>query len=339
MNVFLAASPPVTGEHEPEIRRLGAHVVHPPATSHLPAFLWAYWRELRRLQYDVVHVHVHHFSGVIVLLARLAGVPVRVVTSHSNTLQVDRTVRPTRRLYLFFMALALNLGVTHRTAVSQSAAQSLFGRHWRSAQIIDLGVDLDAFAQPRQTQIIRRSLGLEEGIPVLGCVAQMRPEKNLPFLLEILQEFHRQHGAAYLLLVGDGPQRQVIEQEVSRLKLQHWVCLTGSRPDVPEMLWAMDVFLLASEFEGLSLSLIEAQMAGLPGVVSDTVPILSGDERFPLVDVWKLPLSASARAWADASAQALARGRHPAPQFAFDIGQTSRQLAEFYRRVTAQARS
>ena len=99
---------------------------------------------------------------------------------------------------------------------------------------------------------------------------------------------------------------------------------------MPDLLWLMDCFVLTSHFEGLGLAFVEAQAAGLPCVISTGLPITADEQRFPMVDVAQLPLSGGAATWAEAVAQALARGRHDPPRMNFDVAETTRELVNFY---------
>jgi glycosyltransferase involved in cell wall biosynthesis len=98
--------------------------------------------------------------------------------------------------------------------------------------------------------------------------------KNHRFLVEIAAEIVKREPNARFLFVGDGPLRSEVEMELRVAGIRDRVILTGSRPDVPRLLLgAMDAFLFPSRSEGLGLALVEAQAAGLPATVSDSVPI------------------------------------------------------------------
>lgn len=341
MDVMVVSPAPHEGQYEAELRALGASIIHVPSTSNPLQFALAFLAALRREgPYDVVHSHIHHFSGVVLLLARLAGVKVRAATSHSDTLQGDQAARNARYAYLTFMRVALQASVTHRLAVSNAAARALFGPNWQAlhTEVISLGIDLQSIQQardPQDTQRLRRALHLPDGVPVVGHVGLLRREKNHLFLLDVFQEFLKRHGPASLLLVGDGPERNVIEARVEQLGLTEQVFLLGSRSDIPDLLWLMDVFVLPSQFEGLSLAFIEAQAAGLPCVVSTGVPVRADSSRFPLVDVQRLDVQAGPAVWADAVARAERRGRHAPPRMDFDVSDKTQELVAFYQRAVA----
>lgn len=90
-------------------------------------------------------------------------------------------------------------------------------------------------------------------------------------MLEVFATFHRAHKNSTLLLVSDGPDREALEQRAQDLGIRDSVQFLGFRTDIPELLMAMDCFVFPSIHEGFPLTLIEAQAAQLPCVVSDTI--------------------------------------------------------------------
>lgn len=338
MDVLVVSPGPRPGDLDPLVWGLGGRVFHAPSTRQPLAFLAALWRHLREHgPYDVVHSHIHHLGGLALCAARLAGVPVRVATSHSDTRREDAAAGRGRRLYLRVMRAALRAGVTHRLAVSPEAAAALFGPRGPegSIRLVTLGVNLDAVRRARgEAQATRHELGLPPGEPVIGHVGQFRPEKNHLFLLDVFAAYLERHGPAHLLLVGDGGERPHIGARVQELGLEGRVHLPGSRPDVPRLLWAMDVFVFPSRYEGLSLALLEAQAAGLPAVVSREVPL---DRRMRLETVEVLGLTQGPEVWADAVARRLGPERSVPDQLDFDVARTSRELLAFYAGAVRQA--
>ena len=97
-------------------------------------------------------------------------------------------------------------------------------------------------------------------------------KKNHVFLIDIFAEIVKQQPDSKLLLVGDGDEKEKIQEKIEKLQLQKNVLLLGARSDVNELMQAMDVFVFPSLYEGLPLTMIEAQAAGLPCVISDSIP-------------------------------------------------------------------
>ena len=107
---------------------------------------------------------------------------------------------------------------------------------------------------------------------VIGHVGRFVDAKNHAFLLDIFSEIKKKMPHTKLLLVGDGQLRSEIEAKADGLGIYNDVIFTGQRKDAHKYYWAMDVFVMPSLYEGFSIVSLEAQCAGLPCYVSDTVP-------------------------------------------------------------------
>ena len=108
---------------------------------------------------------------------------------------------------------------------------------------------------------------------VIGHVGRFNPPKNHRFLIEIFDKLKQKNTNVKLLLVGDGDGRGKIEDLVKEKNLQEDIKFLGMRDDVYNILQAMDVFVFPSLYEGLPVTLIEAQSAGLPCIISNQVPL------------------------------------------------------------------
>jgi len=257
-----------TGAFDDEIERLGSRVVYCAPQSH-PA---AYAQELRRINrlygpYDVIHSHVHHFSGYAMVLAKVLNIPIRIVHSLTDTRLVDSSAGPLRKMYLQAMSKSIDWFATHKFAVSTESACALYGADSSQVQILPCGIDLEPF-----------KVALEKIRPkpehrfVIGHVGRMVPEKNHDFMLKIMKCVLLEQPNAKMLFIGDGPLRSELETKATQTGLNQNVAFLGDRFDVADLLVnEIDVFLFPSLWEGLPLALIEAQAAGLNCVISDSV--------------------------------------------------------------------
>ena len=122
-----------------------------------------------------------------------------------------------------------------------------------------------------KSQAMKETLGVSEKL-VIGHVGRFFPQKNHRFLIEIFKEIHDRNADAVLLLVGGGELddslKNEIKQKVEDLGLTDCVQFLGVREDVNELMQAFDLFLLPSLFEGLPVTMVEAQASGLPCVIS-----------------------------------------------------------------------
>lgn len=288
--------------YDDEIRALGSQII--PCLN--PSKPWLYANNFKRIlreygPYNIVHSHVHHFSGYALWLAKQAGIPVRIAHSHNDTSSIDAKAGLYRRSYLTLTKWLIDQSATVGLAASRQAATVLFNNPWKTDrrwQILYCGVDLEPFHNCFDTVTTRAEFGIPADAFVVGHVGRFEEQKNHKFLIEIATEIAKRQPKMHLLLIGDGSLRSEIQQKVIENGLANCVTFADLRPDVPRlMLSAMDLFLLPSIHEGLGLVLIEAQAAGLPCVFSDVVPEES-DAVKPLVR--RISLSKSASDWAEA---------------------------------------
>jgi glycosyltransferase involved in cell wall biosynthesis len=286
--------------YDDEISRLGSDVI-PCLHPHKPLL---YAKNFKRIMkkhgpFDVVHSHVHHFSGYVLRLAHRAHVPVLIAHSHSDTLHKQIKSGFPRRIYLALMRRWIWCYGTRGLAASRKAAVALFGLAWQENpcfRVLFYGINLAPFVEMDRVAI-RSGLGIPEGTFVLGHVGRFEEPKNHNFLVEIMVEVVKRDPKTRLMLIGDGPLKADIEKKISRAQLKDKVIFLGLRLDVPKlMLGAMDIFVLPSYYEGLPIVGLEAQAAGLPLVVSDNIA-----EELDIVEplVRRVTLNKPASHWAN----------------------------------------
>lgn len=288
--------------YDEEIRKLGSKVI--PCLY--PSKPWLYAGNLKRIlreygSYDIVHSHIHHYSGYILRLAHQAGIPLRIAHSHIDTSSTEARAGWSRRLYLTLMKRWISRYATHGLGCSSNAAADLFSSGWKTDprwQLLYYGIDLAPFHNRVNSIQVRAELGLPKDAFVIGHIGRFDRQKNHLFLLEIAAEVAKREPKMRLLLIGGGSLQQEIEHKVAQMGLTERAIFLGSRSDVPRlMLGAMNVFLFPSLYEGLPLVLLEAQAAGLPCVFSDAIT-REVEEVKPLMQ--QMSLSQPASAWAKA---------------------------------------
>jgi glycosyltransferase involved in cell wall biosynthesis len=224
-------------------------------------------------QYDVFHVHsCFSFDAWMMWLAKCCGIKVRIIHSHNAhvhfrlklTSLLDKWSKPFLRRYS-----------TLYMACSKEAGYSLLGTTrdiQRNLIIMENGIEVDLY-KPNQSKRdeMRAILGVEDK-KVLGSVGRLGFQKNYRFLIDVFKKVVELQENAILILVGSGNQEDELKQQVKHLHLEENVIFLGERQDVPNLLQAFDVFALTSIFEGLGISLIEAQCNGLPCIASSQIP-------------------------------------------------------------------
>ena len=287
--------------YDDEVGVLGSKII--PCLD--PAKPWLYGRNFKRIlreygPYDIVHSHVHHFSGYVLYLAKQAGVAVRIAHSHNDTSAIDAKAGLYRRLYLTLTKWLIYRYATLGFAASCQVVTVLFNQGWKTDsrwRVLYYGVDLTPFRDIVDSVAVRAELGIPADAFVIGHVGRFEEQKNHLFLLEVAAAIAKKQPNMRLLMVSDGSLRPQIEQKAIEMGLDKYVIFAGLRSDVPRlMLGAMDTFVLPSLYEGLGLVLIEAQAAGLPCVFSDIVPE-EADVIKPLVQ--RISLSKSPFVWAE----------------------------------------
>jgi glycosyltransferase involved in cell wall biosynthesis len=260
-----------------EVRRLGGRIFVCP----YPERPWRYARDFCRIvrrygPYDIVHSHVHHFSGYVLYLAKCFGITSRIAHSHNDTTVAEQGHSRWRQYYLAGMRWAIQQYATLGLACSEEAGADLFGRSWgddRRWQTIYYGIRLPNAVPATRNVDLRGNLGIPANAFVIGHVGRLVEQKNHDFLLEIAAELVKQHAQLRLLLIGQGELQPHLTQRIAELGLGGHVMLLGTRSDIlPLMRDVMDIFVFPSRHEGLGIVLLEAQAMGLPCVISDVIP-------------------------------------------------------------------
>jgi glycosyltransferase involved in cell wall biosynthesis len=130
-------------------------------------------------------------------------------------------------------------------------------------------VDIDAFATRINAQLCRISLGIDDGVPIIGIVARLAEVKDHSTLFRACKILNDNRIDFRLLVIGDGPLKSNLVKLADSLGLQNTIIFTGTRHDIPDLLNAMDIFVLSSISEGISLTLIEAMSCFLPIVATN----------------------------------------------------------------------
>ena len=230
--------------------------------------IWRLSRFLRSQQVDLVHAHQYtpFFQG-LVSRCLSGGLPV-LFTEHGR----HHPDLPSRKRILFNRVMlgradrVVGVGRAVRTALIDNE-----GLPPARVEVIHNGVNLAACLETSgaRREEIRRELGLGAEEFVVICVARLDRLKDHPTAIRAAGQLVRHGVSTRLLLVGEGPERDALEQLARQNGLEGCVSFLGLRMDVPRLLAASDAFLLSSISEGIPLCLIEAMAAGLPVVATD----------------------------------------------------------------------
>lgn len=323
--------------YEDEIESLGGKVYH--MCPMYPGKFRQYKREVREFlkehpEYHIIHSNLEERSYFALKEAKKLGVPVRI--SHSHNRPLGFNLKLIMRYYFRFKLKYYN---THMFSCGVEAGDWLYGKKNRDKVIVmNNAIDAKEYTYDATKSLtMKETLGVS-GKTVIGHVGRFFAQKNHPFLIDIFKAIHDKDANTVLLLVGGGEQddrlKNEMKQKVADLGLSDYVQFLGVREDVADLMQAFDLFLLPSLFEGLPVTMVEAQASGLPCVISDKVPIqcdITGNVKV-------VGLEDSPEKWADTVLEYV-RGFERADTFekvkkaGFDIQENAKWLEEFYRQA------
>ena len=277
------------GVFDDEIISYGSKIYHVPVRSR------NYFGNVKALteifstgKYSVVHAHMNSMNTAVLKIAKKCGIPCRISHAHSTDHQIfgNTLSNVAKRILGEYARVQSAEYATHMFSCSCASGTWLFGDYNMdrgAVTVLPNAIDVDKFAFSRVSrEKMRAELDIESDF-VVGHVGRFDPSKNQSFLVDVFEQIAVDVPKSKLLLVGDGMDRTVLTEKIIQKKLNDKVIFTGSQNDISGYLHAMDVFVLPSKFEGLGISLIEAQAAGLACVASTDVPIqadVTGNVRF-----------------------------------------------------------
>lgn len=212
--------------------------------------------------FDIVHVHGSNASiGMELFLAKISGIKIRIAHSHNTTstsMRIHKMMKP-----------IFDFSYTDGFACGKLAGKWLFGDN--AFKVIPNGLDVDDFRfNQKRRQEIRKQLNIENNF-VVGHIGRFNYQKNHEFLLKIFEEVSKRRKNTKLLLVGNGPDFNKFKDSIKDKQISKNIIIYGETNTPRDLYLAMDCFVFPSRFEGLPLTLLEAQISGLPCVVSDII--------------------------------------------------------------------
>lgn len=261
------------GEYEQELQEKGCNIYHlPQPSSNYINYLKELYKLIKSNKYQAVHSHTMFNSGWAMLIAKICAVPVRISHSHSVDDQPNKT--KIQKAYEKVMQLLIVNLSTHFVGCGVKAGEILFGKkryHKKGITVLN-GIDTKEFAYSNANRKeIRKNFEIDNNF-VIGHVGHLANVKNQSFLINLMPGILKKRPNAKLLLLGEGEDRQKLEKQIVDLDLSQNIIMTGNVTDAHKYLSAMDVFVFPSLYEGMPLSIIEAQTNGLPCIISDSVP-------------------------------------------------------------------
>ncbi|MFE1796573.1 glycosyltransferase [Streptomyces sp. NPDC059517] len=304
-------------------------------------------RLIRRGRYDLVHTHLYRACVYGRTAARIAGVRAVVATEHSlgdSQMEGRRLTPGVRALYLASERLGRST-----VAVSPTVAERL--RRWGvpgpRIEVVPNGIDVDRFRfDAARRESTRRRLGLPQGAYVVGGVGRLTAGKRFEVLVRALAELPDD---VWLLLVGGGPEENVLRRAAQHMGVADRVLFTGERPngpasqgaaggpdlDLPSLTGAMDLLASPSAEEAFGLAVVEALAAGLP-VLYVSCPAVDDLPRDAAPFARRVQGGADSFVRAVRQARAQGPGPRSAPEAAhhYSIARSADRLMDIYTAAT-----
>lgn len=316
------------GEYENEVKKLGGKVYHIPFPREgARKYCGALEKIIKNTgPYDVVHSHNLFPSGMVMKVAHKAHVPVRIAHAHTN--RDDTHLNLVRRIYQKYMRELMWKHATQLFACSQRAGIYLFQSKFNEyGFVMNNGVGTEKFLID---EYIKNELKKEFNISsekIIGHTGRFVEVKNHSFLIDVFKAIYESGENVKMLLIGDGPLKKKIEEKVHDLGLEDRLIFTGMRNDVQNLLALMDVYVLPSIYEGVSVSLMEAQAAGVPFVVSTSA--YSDESKVTEYGV-AIDLNNSVEKWRDTVVEQMNHGKlKNAAQIVIDKGYDTSTVVKY----------
>jgi glycosyltransferase involved in cell wall biosynthesis len=328
------------GSLDDEARQLGADVIHSRYdVGDKRRFLLSLREVMKEGRYDVLHCHHDIMSAVY--LAASAGLPFRkrIVHVHNTSLSLPTPSRIKADLVRGPMRQVCLRVADQIVGISKEALESMIGKRIRQPerhQVVHYAVDTLRFANPvGNAEVLRRDLGLASATKILLFVGRLVEYKNPSFVVEILEHVAKVEPGVVAVFAGAGDKRDELRELARRKSLSDRIRLLGFREDVPELMLLSDLLVwpsLEDPKEGLGLGIVEAQAAGLPVLMSRSVP----DEAIVVPELVRvLPLANGSKAWADAALEILRRPRPSRQRSREQVESSSFSMSEGVKNIIA----
>lgn len=329
---FIVDHPDQQTYFEAEIKELGGRIYRMPRfKGYNIAEICNTWKIFfeEHPEYKILHSHVRSYASIYLPIAKKYGLKT-IVHSHSISNGKGFTAI-IKKIFQY----PIRYQADYFLGCSREAGEWLFGKRIAGSgryHVLLNGIDVEKFKyNAKAKQKLCKELKIGDKF-VFGHVGRFHESKNHMFLLELYKILKIDFPKSKLVLVGDGGLRESIENRIRELDLEADVILTGNRGDVENFYSLFDCLLFPSKWEGFPVTIIEAQAAGLPCFISDTVTkTIKVSEQ-----VTYLSIANGVSIWRNAISNTKFNKREELYQRGvadFDINITTKWITDFYKRI------
>lgn len=316
------------GAYDKEIEAMGGRIFRAPSIrpwSYIKYFNWlSKFFDEHHQDFIAVHGHIQENSGFALHYAKKHGIVNRLMSSHIAPMHIDY-----KYIFRQYAQSFCRRSATVRLACGVDAGKHLYGKS--DFMVMRNAIDTDQFIfDPQKRKYLRDKLGVNDNDILIGHVGRFNPQKNHAFIIDVVSEAIKCNKKIRLALVGSGYLLDEIKKSVANHNIEDHVLFLGSRSDVNDLLQTFDVFFMPSRYEGLPVSVIEAQAAGLPCVLSDTIDMdcdVTGNVKF-------LSLTQPISDWCEAIEESVKRPRENTRdkicQSGYDVHENLKLLLPLY---------
>lgn len=253
------------GEIGEEIERMGVDIItlSRKSKSWNIRIIMDILKIIHQKNIQLIHAHLYHSNMYGRIAAAISKIPV-IITEHN----VYQKYKIKRRVINWLLAKKTDKII----AVSEAVKRYVVSRDWVDASKIEViynGIDVKKFQSFLSKEEARHRIGIPVKCFLIGTIARLTEQKGHIYLIKAIDIIKGSIPNAKLVLVGSGPLESYLKAEVSEKELNDYVIFLGSRRDIPDILKAMDIFVLPSLWEGLGIALLEAMASSIPVIATN----------------------------------------------------------------------
>lgn len=236
--------------------------------------LYMQWKKVfKSKEYSVVHSHVSVESGIMLFFAWLNNVPIRIAHARNGGVY---NASKLKKIYLTITKGMTIIFSTHKIYCSDEAAKYVFGKCYKvmpRTYFLPNAIDIGLYSEVEEDEIeeLKKEMGIPDCKYIVGTVGNARKVKNHLFLVKVFKRVLEINPKTILVIVGRNDEDEEAKQYVIDNEIEDKVLFVGQKDNIPQLLQLFDVFVLPSLSEGAPGSVIEAQAAGVPCILSDTI--------------------------------------------------------------------
>lgn len=290
-----------------EIEQMGGVIYRMPAIN--PINPKKYYKALRAFfnthnTYKIVHSHLNTFSTFPLKIAEEYKIPTRIAHAHiamdpitlKHTLKsIPNTIEALKKVVKLYVKRTIHKHTTHSFACGKKAGTWLYGKN-AQFHIMNNAISAHNFAYDIDKESeLKKNFNIQDKI-VLGHIGRFTHQKNHTFLIDILADVLVSNKNYVLVLIGDGPLKQNTIEKAKKLHIFDQILFLGLKTNISELIQMIDVFVFPSLYEGLPVTLVEAQAAGLKILASNNIT----EEVKLTEDIQFLPITEGTTPWVNA---------------------------------------